>query len=218
MSQKVQQHSVLIVAILGVIAAALGVVAAYSRTEVTDVTKQRDAVKGKATELRSEQVDLESEVETLRRENADLRARLADGSAAPGGAAEATDDAEHRRLTVPLPPDGEDEYLLLDRGEVTDECCSGDLTYSRNDNTGIPELTAETADYSTEVASAAVSQEDCVQTVKTSPTITPVRRLRRGTLMCVITEGGTSLLRISSTPPKSGTLKISQTFWPDAPG
>lgn len=218
MSQKIQQHSGLIVAILGVIAAALGVWATYSRIEVTDVTKQRNAVQGTATELRSERVDLESELERLRGENADLRARLGEGSGAYSGAANTTDDAEQRRFTVPLPPDGDDEYLLLDRGEVTDECCSGDLTYSRNDNTGIPELTAESVDYTTEVASAAVSQEDCAQAVRTRPTITPVRGLRKGTLVCAITEGGTSLLRISATPTRSGTLEVSQTFWPDAPG
>ena len=44
--------------------------------------------------------------------------------------------------------------------------------------------------------------------------LTPIRPLRSGLLICVLTDGGTSLLRILAAPQKDGTLRISQRFWP----
>jgi hypothetical protein len=59
-----------------------------------------------------------------------------------------------------------------------------------------------------------VSQEGCSRAVTTSPTIKPIRPLHSGLLICVLTDGGTSLLRILAAPQKDGTLNISQRFWP----
>jgi len=216
--QAIEHHSKWAVPLIGLITAMLGLITALSRDEVNDVTKEREVVQSRATDLRSQQVDLEAEIERLQGENSDLRARLDNGSGGSVNGDAGADDPAYRRLTVRLPPDGDDANLLLDRGEVTAECCSFDLAYSRNDDTGIPEMTAGSVAYSTDVPSAAATQEECAQAVRTSPTITPVRKLRLGTLICVITEGGTSLLRISATPTKNGTLRISQTFWPDPEG
>lgn len=215
---KIQQHSGGIVAILTVVTAGLGVLSAYYGLKAADVAQERDAVRGEATELQTQQSDLAAQVDELKGENADLRARLGAGSGGAGSGGSSEADVAYRRLIVPLPPGGDEGNLLLDRGEVTTECCEGDLTYSRNGDTAIPELTADDVPYSTDVPSAAATQEECSQAVKTSPTITPIRRLRKGALICANTEGGTSLLRISAPPRKNGTLLITQTFWPTPSG
>lgn len=208
--EKVQRHSVIVVTICTLLAAGLGVLSAYLGLKAANVTQERDAVRGRATTLQTQRTDLQSEIVQLKADNADLRARLGGGSA--GAVADGT-DVEHRPpLRVPLLASGV-EHVLLDRGEVSAECCSGDLSYSRNDATGIPEISSDVA-ISVDVASGAVTEEQCAQAVKTSPATPPLRRMREGMLICAITEGGTSLLRISAPPTRNGTLTFIQTFWP----
>jgi hypothetical protein len=213
-AEKIQRHSVIVVTVCTLLTAGLGVLSAYLGFKAANITQERDAVRGRATTLQTQQTDLQSQIVQLEADNADLRARLGGGSGSSTATAPDGTDVEHRPpLKVPLPADGGVEHILLDRGEVSAECCSGDLNYSRNDATGIPEIGSDVA-ISVDVASGAVTEEQCAQAVKTSPATPPLRRMREGMLICAITQGGTSLLRISSPPTRNGTLTFIQTFWP----
>jgi hypothetical protein len=214
LSAKIQAHAGLIVALLTMLSTSLGALTAYYGLKAASASKERDRVSVKATDLRTEQADLASQLDDLKAENADLRQRLEADTAAPGAkGSPLTDVPLNRPLRVPLPADGQ-ANILLDRGEVTSECCGSDLIYSRNEATGIPELTSDGVAYSVDVPSAAATEDECVQAVRTSPTITPIRNLSKGTLICATSDGGTSLLRVSAEPAKSGTRRIVQTFWP----
>jgi len=152
-----------------------------------------------------------------------LRTQISTNSSRPRRAIQAqspippTDDVVVRPpLRLPLPEEGESIGLFLDEGRVSTECCSPDFQYGRQESTGRPQLVPNTTDlpYTTVVDSAAVSQEECSRAVTTSPTIRPIRPLHSGLLICVLTDGGTSLLRVLAAPQKDGTLRISQKFWP----
>jgi hypothetical protein len=212
MVAALHRHSGILVAVLTVIAAGLGVLSAALGLKAADVTHQRNAVQGRAATLETRQTDLQTENQQLQADNADLRARLRGGSGS--GSAATQTDVEHRNLTVPLPTNGETEQIRLDRGEVNSDCCTGDLSYSRNDATDIPELNSDVA-FSIDVSSGAVTEAQCSQAVSTSPTNPLLRRFREGMLICATTQGGTSLLRLASPPTQTGTLRFVQTFWPN---
>ena len=211
-SSKFQGRAGIIVAALTLLTAGLGVLSAYYGVKAANARQERDQVRGTATTLRSQQADLAGQLEDLKAENADLRQRLQpDGANNTGSAPQS--DVQHRSVRMPLSETG-DTYLMLDRGEVSSSCCSGDVAYGHNRETGIPEITITALPFSIDVPSAAASEAECVQAVKTSPSLAPIRSLGSGTLICASTSGGTSLLQIAGEPAKNGTLKIRQTFWP----
>lgn len=147
----------------------------------------------------------------LRRQNADLRRQLADASADSGVSSDASGGAVRRTLRAPLPDQGSSIGIFLDEGEVHTGGAS-DFSYGRQESTGRPQLEPSWSSFSTAVSSASISQKACAQVAKGSPTIRAIPPPRSGWL-CASSDGGTSLLRLTSL--KDGTLRISQTYWPN---
>jgi hypothetical protein len=154
----------------------------------------------------------------LREENDNLNAEL---KTEPAPTVGDRSTAVTRDLKVPISDDGSNQYIVLDDGAVTQECCSGDFIYGRQESTGGPELRAAysstSTPYSIDVPSAGVTPEQCSDAVVRSPAAAPVRNLHAGTLICVNTDGGTSLLRVVAAPARDGALRLRQRFWPKEP-
>jgi cell division protein FtsB len=214
---KTERTARIVIAVLGVIAALLGTLTAYLAAAKSDVVQQRNEVRSDVSTLATQQLSLQEQVARLRRENADLERQLNAASSDSGPTTtDVANDFALRRLNLPLPDAGA-MGLFLDDGRVGTDPANSDFEYKRQDATGRPQLVAHFDDrpYSTAVRSAALSKEDCSRAVTTSPTIEPIRPLHSGLLICVLTEGGTSLLRILAAPQKDGILRISQKYWPN---
>jgi hypothetical protein len=70
---------------------------------------------------------------------------------------------------------------------------------------------------SVNVASKDVDREGCVTALRTAPTKTPIRDLRKGMLFCVGETGDrddVALFEIDEAPDKAGALKVTEYFWP----
>jgi hypothetical protein len=209
-AQTFEHHAGVIAAFLGVAAAALGVLSAYLKTQADTAVDRRQQVQTQATDLRSDKRSLQDQIAALREENDNLKAQLDDP---PQPTATTQDAPVIRDLKVPL-----SDAIFLDDGVVAEDCCRGDLSYETQDATNRPQVTKRNADaYSTDVQSAGVGQQECSDAANRSPEPEPVRRLDVGTLICVNTEGGTSLLRVVAAPDRKGTLILRQRFWPKGP-
>jgi hypothetical protein len=214
--KRVEKHAGVIVAFLGVAAAALGLLSAYLKVKVDTAVEGRQQVQSRATGLQSDKTSLQEQIASLREENANLNAQL---KTEPAPAAIGRPAAVTRDLKVPISDGTTTQYVLLDDGEVK-QCCSGDFTYGRQESTGEPELktySSGSPPYSIDVASAGVTPEQCSDAVTRSPAAAPVRNLHAGTLICVNTTGGTSLLRVVGAPARDGSLRLRQRFWPKEP-
>ena len=209
-AQTFEKHAGVIAAFLGVAAAALGVLSGYLKTQADTAVERRQQVQSQATGLQSDKTSLEHQIAALREENGNLKAQL-DNPPRPNASAQ--DAPVVRDLKVPL-----SDAIFLDDGVVAEDCCSGDLSYEVQDATRRPQLTKRNADaYSTDVQSAGVGQQDCSDAANRSPEPEPVRKLDVGALICVNTDGGTSLLRVVAAPDRKGTLILRQRFWPKGP-
>jgi hypothetical protein len=212
----VEKHAGVIVAFLGVAAAALGVLSAYLKVKADTAVERRQQVQTRATGLQSDKRSLQEQIAALREENANLNEQL---KTEPPPTASGRPAAVTRDLKVPISDGGTTQYVLLDDGEVK-QCCFGDFIYGRQESTGEPELKAYSSGsppYSIDVASAGATPEECSDAVTRSPAAAPVRNLHAGTLICVNTSGGTSLLRIVAAPARDGSLRLRQRFWPKEP-
>jgi len=180
----------------------------YLGVTKSDVTEQRDHVQAQVSTLKAR-------VATLMSHNADLRQQL-EAASGGSGAPKNAHGADIRPLEPPLPDEGSPTGLFLDEGSVDSGTVnSSDLILERQASTGRVQLTSRTSTgYSTAVNSADVSQEACSQAVMRSPANKPIP-VRSGLLVCVLTDGGTSLLQIQEAPQNEGALKISQKFWPE---
>jgi cell division protein FtsB len=210
--KTVERNATLVTAIFGAVTAFLVAVTAYFGVTKADVVQQRDNVQSNVSTLATQQSTLRERVARLTSENADLRQQLEAAASDSGATTDTATDVVVRPLTVPLPDDGSSIGLFLDKGRIANTY-GPDLRYERQESTGRPQLVASDGlPYSTDVDSVAVSRESCRRAATASPSIRPIRPLRSGLLICVLTDGGTSRLLISA-PQKDGTLKISQKFW-----
>jgi hypothetical protein len=196
-------------------AAALGVLSGYLKVMADTAVERRQEVQSKATGLQSDKTSLQEQIAALKEENDNLKAQLNDE---PAPSSRGRPAVVTRDLKVPLVESG-NAYISLDEGAVTTDCCYGDLVYGRQDSTGEPELRTEGSSppYSIDVRSAGVGPEECSAAVTRSPSAAPVRNLGAGTLICVNTDGGTSLLRVVAAPERDGALRLRQRFWPSGP-
>jgi cell division protein FtsB len=209
-AQTFEHHAGVIAAFLGVAAAALGVLSAYLKTQADTAVERRQQVQTRATGLQSDKRSLEDQIAALREENDNLKAQLDNP---PQPRASAQDPPVVRDLKVPL-----SDAIFLDDGVVAEDCCSGDLSYEAQDATRRPQLAKRSADaFSTDVRSPGVGQQECSDAANRSPEPEPVRKLDVGALICVNTDGGTSLLRVVAAPDRKGTLILRQRFWPKGP-
>lgn len=214
--KTVEKHAGVIVASLTVFAAALGVLSAYLKIKADTAIEDRQQVQSTATGLQSDKRSLQEQIAALREENDNLNAQL---DTEPAPTASGRPAAVTRDLKVPISDGSSTQYILLDAGEVK-QCCSGDFVYGRQDSTGEPELRTDSSGsppYSIDVQTAGVTPEECSDAVTRSPAAAPVRNLHAGTLICVNTEGGTSLLRVIAAPARDGSLRLRQRFWPKEP-
>lgn len=214
--KRVERHAGVIVTFLTTATAALGVLSAYLKVKADTAVDRRQEVQSRATGLQSDKRSLQEQIAALQEENDNLNAQL---NTEPAPTANGRPAAVTRDLKVPISDDGTTQYLLLDYGEVK-QCCSGDFVYGRQESTGEPELRTDSSGsppYSVDVKSAGVTPEECSDAVTRSPAATPVRNLHAGTLICVNTEGGTSLLRVVAAPERDGSLRLRQRFWPKEP-
>jgi hypothetical protein len=215
--KRVEKHAGVIVAFLTVVAAALGVLSASLKSKADTAVERRQEVQSTATGLQSDKRSLQEQIAALREENHNLNAQL---NTEPAPTTSGRPAAVTRDLKVPISDGSRTQYISLDGGEVTTECCSGDFVYGRQESTGEPELrtdTSGTPPYSVDVRSAGVTPEECSDAVTRSPAAAPVRNLHAGTLICVNTDGGTSLLRVVAAPERDGSLRLRQRFWPKEP-
>jgi len=211
--KRIEKHAGVIVASLTVVAAALGVLSAYLKVRADTAVERRQQVQSTATGLQSDKRSLQEQIAALREENDNLNAQL---ETEPAPSASGRPAAVTRDLKVPISDSSSTQYILLDGGEVT-QCCSGDFIYGRQESTGEPELrtySTGSPPYSVDVRSAGVTPEECSDAVTRSPAAAPVRNLHAGTLICVNTDGGTSLLRVVAAPARDGSLRLRQRFWP----
>jgi hypothetical protein len=210
--KRFEKHAGVLVALLAVVTAALGSLSAYLKVKADTAVDTRQEVQVRATGLQSDKSSLQKQIAALREENDNLNAQL---KTEPAPTASDSPTAVTRDLKVPISDNGSNEYITLDDGTVT-QCCSGDFIYARQESTGEPELRTYSGStpYSIDVSSAGVTPEECSDAVTRSPAAAPVRNLRAGTLICVNTNGGTSLLRVVAAPARDGALRLRQRFWP----
>ena len=205
-----ERNARVVIAVLGVIAAALGTLTAVFAASKSDVVQQRDDVRGDVSTPTTQQSNLRDQVTRLKSENADRRHRLDASSADSNPTGDSSDGAQVRNLKVPLPAAGASTEVSLDEPRVAQCCTEPDFIY---------ELVAPgrgrlkrvwSAGMSIAVDSANVSKEQCSQAANGSPVIRPIPPPRAG-LMCALSHDGISLLRI--VKQKNGTLSISQKYW-----
>jgi len=210
--KRIEKHAGVLVALLAVVTAALGSLSAYLKVKADTAVDTRQEVQVRATDLQSDKSSLQKQIAALREENDNLTAQL---KTEPAPTASDSPTAVTRDLKVPISGNGSNEYITLDDGTVT-QCCSGDFIYARQESTGEPELRAYSGStpYSIDVSSAGVTPEECSDAVTRSPAAAPVRNLHAGTLICINTNGGTSLLRVVAAPARDGSLRLRQRFWP----
>jgi FtsZ-binding cell division protein ZapB len=208
----IEKHAGVLVAVLAVVTAALGALSGYLKVKADTAVDTRHEVQVRATDLQSDKSSLQKQIAALREENDNLNAQL---KTEPAPTASDRPTAVTRDLKVPISDNGGNEYIMLDDGAVT-QCCSGDFIYARQESTGEPELRAYSGGtpYSIDVSSAGVTPEECSDAVTRSPAAAPVRNLHAGTLICINTNGGTSLLRVVAAPARDGSLRLRQRFWP----
>jgi hypothetical protein len=208
--KRVEKHAGVIVALLAVVAALLGVLSAYLKVEADTAVDRRQEVQSRATGLQSDKRSLQEQIAALQEENDNLKAQLHN---LPAAKPAAPDSAVVRDLKVPM-----SDVIHLDDGVVKDDEYDGDLVYERQEATREPQLTKRAAEaYSADVRSAGVGKQECSDAAKQSPAPEPVRKLDVGSLICAITEGGTSLLRVVAAPDRKGTLTLRQRYWPNVP-
>ena len=210
--KRIEKHAGVLVALLAVVTAALGSLSAYLKVKADTAVDTRQEVQVRATDLQSDKSSLQKQIAALREENDNLNAQL---KTEPAPTASDSPTAVTRDLKVPISGNGSNEYITLDDGTVT-QCCSGDFIYARQESTGEPELRAYSGStpYSIDVSSAGVTPEECSDAATRSPAAAPVRNLHAGTLICINTNGGTSLLRVVAAPARDGSLRLRQRFWP----
>jgi hypothetical protein len=214
--KRIEKHAGLLVAVLTVVTAALGALSAYLKVKADTAVDSRQQVQTRATDLQSDKRSLQEQIAALREENDNLNAQLKTEPAPP---ASGRPTAVTRDLKVPISDNSSTQYIGLDNGEVK-QCCSGDFIYARQESTGEPELRTYSngnPPYSIDISSAGVTPEECSDAVTRSPAAAPVRNLHAGTLICVNTIGGTSLLRVVAAPGRDGSLRLRQRFWPKEP-
>jgi len=214
--KRFEKHAGVLVALLAVVTAALGSLSAYLKVKADTAVDTRQEVQVRATGLQSDKSSLQKQIAALREENDNLNAQLkTEPAPTPGD----RPTAVTRDLKVPISDNSSNQYITLDDGAVTQRCC-GDFVYARQESTGEPELRAYSSTstpYSIDVPSAGVTPEQCSDAVTRSPAAAPVRNLHAGTLICVNTDGGTSLLRVVAAPARDGALRLRQRFWPKEP-
>ncbi len=214
--KRIEKHAGLLVAMLAVVTAALGALSAYLKVKADTAVDSRQAVQTRATGLQNDKTSLQEQIAALREENDNLNAQL---KTEPAPTEIGRPTAVTRDLKVPISDNGSTQYIALDDGEVK-QCCSGDFVYARQDSTGEPELRTYASGhppYSIDISSAGITPEQCSDAVTRSPAAAPVRNLHAGTLICVNTDGGTSLLRVVGAPGRDGSLRLRQRFWPKEP-
>ena len=209
-NSRTERTARVMIAVLGVIAAALGTLTAYFAATKSDVVQQRDDVRSDVSTLTTQQSSLEEQVARLKRDNADLRGQLTSASASSVSTSDAADVAT-RRLSVPLPQQGVKIGVFLTRGLVKYKE-GADFYYEREASTGLPQLTAGRWKFSTAPRSATIGQNQCSQLASNSASNQPFALLGPA-VICSLSDEGVSRLTIAA-PQKDGRLKISQTYWP----
>ena len=241
MSQQessLERRSKNLVAIFGALTAALALSTGVLGACANNAGNDRDSARTRVAQLESERNHLRESNESLERqvdtlteraaglsrdnaelqsENNDLKSQLGE----VGSENDPTADVIHRRYTIPLRSDPY-EYagLGLDEGYV-DHDYGGDIHYHRNEHTGRPEFFSDDENYSAQLPASLVAapttviREDCETAVDLNPTVRPVKRVTKGTLICVRSEGGMSLLRVVAPPNGQGDVRVEQTYWPD---
>jgi cell division protein FtsB len=113
---KIERNANVVVALLGVIAAALGALSGYFAVTKSDIVQQRDDVQSDVSTLATQQSTLKEQVARLTRENTDLRQQLEVAAKDSRPPSAAPSDVVTRTLRVPLPDEGSSIGVFLDDG------------------------------------------------------------------------------------------------------